>query len=148
MNEPYENDERFANRDGFSPVPNGPAPYKHSGLGIASFVLSIVSIVSFVVLTIVFVSLMLQSIDPSQLADANGTPLLTEEELVERMQPYLGYMVLYPFLLLLVIVGLILGIVALARPGTKKIFAILGTVFNGLPLLFFVLLMLIGLAAF
>ncbi len=146
MNEPFEKDEQFANRGPFSPAPGHVAPLKHSGLGIASFVLSIVGFLSFIVLTIVIVSLLFQAIDITQIVDEYGNRLMSDEEIVDKIQPYIGYMILYPLLILLSIVGLILGIVALTRPGYKKVFAILGTVFNGLPLLFLALLLLAGLA--
>ncbi|MFB9279096.1 hypothetical protein [Cohnella cellulosilytica] len=147
MNEPFEKDEQFANRPPFSPVEgHSYQPLKHSGLGIASFVLSLVGIVSFVILTIVIMSLMFQAIDITQFIDENGNQLMTEQEILDKFQPYIGYLVLYPLLILVILVGLILGIVALARPGYKKVFAILGTVFNGLPLLFVALLFLVALA--
>jgi len=150
MDEPYRKDEHFANREPFPPYYEPPAappaPPKHGGLGIASFVLSLVGIVSFVVLTIVLIGFFLGSVDYANVVDDNGNLLLTEEQLLDKMRPLLGYLVFYPLLLLLVAVGLILGIVGLTRPGTKKVFAVLGTVFSGLPLLFIVLLFLVGLA--
>ncbi len=147
MNDPFEKNEQFANRGAFSPIDgHNERPIKHSGLGIASFVLSIVGIVSFVVLTIVITTLLFQAIDLTQFMDENGNRLMTDEEIVNKIQPYVGYLVLYPLLIFVILVGLILGIVALARPGYKKVFAILGTVFNGLPLLFVALLFLVALA--
>ncbi|OXS55616.1 hypothetical protein B1A99_23140 [Cohnella sp. CIP 111063] len=147
MNEPFEKDEQFANRGALSQIDGQPPqPLKHSGLGIASFVLSLVGIVSFVILTIALISLFFQTIDITQIVDDNGNRLMSDEEIVDKIQPYVGYLVFYPLLILVILVGLILGIVALARPGYKKVFAILGTVFNGLPLLFIALLFLIGLA--
>ncbi|MFC4305126.1 hypothetical protein [Cohnella boryungensis] len=148
MNDPHEKNEQFAKPYGFTPVqhPNN-EPLKHSGLGIASFVLALVSIASFVILSIVFVGLLTDAVDFTQIVDANGNRLMTDEELVEKIQPHIGFLAFYPFLLLMVLVGLILGIVGLARPGRKKVFAILGTVFNGLPLLFVLLLLVVGLGA-
>lgn len=150
MNEQHENDEQFANpnQKTFTPIydPAG-GPMKHSGLGIASFVLSMVSIVSFIVLTIVIVALFTQAIDFTAVVDADGNRLMTDEELIEKIQPYIGYLILYPLLLVLVLIGLILGIVALAKPGYKKVFAVLGTILNGLPLLLVVLMMIIGFVA-
>jgi len=145
MNGPYEKDEQFANREAFSTYQE-PAPPKHDGLGIASFVLSLAGIVSFVVVTIVVFVRFAQAIDFTQIVDANGNQLMTDEEIYEKVEPLVGYLTLYPLVLLIVLVGLILGIVSLTRPRTKKIFGILGTVFNGLPVLFVAMIFLFGLA--
>ncbi|TVX97367.1 hypothetical protein [Cohnella terricola] len=148
MNEHYEKGEQFVNQQAFRPIPDTDGGrLKHSGLGIASFVLSLVAIMSFIVLTIVIISLFTNAIDFTQVVDENGNRLMSDNEIVDKIQPFIGYLILYPLLLGVVLIGLILGIVGLARPGTKKVFAILGTVFNGLPLLFVTLLMIIGLAA-
>ncbi|MFC4600491.1 hypothetical protein [Cohnella hongkongensis] len=146
MNEPFEKDEQFAKPGAFSPVHDPSAPMKHSGLGIASFVLSLVGIVSFVLLTIVIITLVFQAVDITQVVDEHGNRLMTDQEIADKIQPYIGFLIFYPLLILVILVGLILGIVALARPGYKKVFAILGTVFNGLPLLFIALLFLVALA--
>jgi len=148
MNENFEKGEQSVNRQAFRPIPDGDGGQtKHSGPGIASFVLSLVGLVSFIALTIVIISLFTNAIDFTQVVDENGNRLMSDEEIVDKIQPFVGYLVLYPLLLGVVLIGLILGIVGLARPGTKKVFAILGTIFNGLPLLFVALLMVIGLAA-
>jgi len=147
MNDPFEKNEQIENRNAFSPIDGEDyQPPKHSGMGIASFVLSLVGIVSFVILTIAIASLFVEAIDVNQIVDDYGNRLMSDEEIADKIQPFIGYLILYPLLLLVVLVGLILGIIALTRPGTKKVFAVLGTVFNGLPLLFTVLLFLIGLA--
>ncbi|QJD87795.1 hypothetical protein [Cohnella herbarum] len=147
MNEHNEKDEHFANPNAFTPIHDAPTgPLKHSGLGIASFVLSIFSIFSFIILTIVIVSLFMNAIDFTAIQDANGNRLMTDEEIVDKVTPFIGYLILYPLLLIGVLIGLILGIVALAKPGRKKVFAILGTILNGLPLLMLVFLMIVGIA--
>lgn len=148
MNEHNEKNEQFVNPSAFSPIhdPAG-SPIKHSGLGIASFVLSMISIVSFVILTIVIFSLITSAIDFTAIVDENNNRLMTDEEIIDKIGPYVGYLVLYPLLLIIVLIGLILGLVALAKPGYKKVFAVLGTIFNGLPLLFIVILMIIGFAS-
>ncbi|WP_239615109.1 hypothetical protein [Cohnella mopanensis] len=147
MNEHHDNHEQFVNQKIFSSNDDQmpPAPLKHSGLGIASFVLSMVGIASFIILTVVLTALITNAIDFSAIVDADGNQLMTQEELTDKFQPFIGYMVLYPLMLVLMFIGLIIGIIALAKPGYKKIFAILGTVFNGLPLLAIVLLIIIGL---
>ncbi len=148
MNEHNENNERVEIQRPFTPVLDSEgAPAKHSGLGIASFIMSIVSIVSFVILTIVIVTMITNVIDFTAIVDANGNRLMTDEELLDKITPLIGYLILYPLILVIVLIGLILGIVALARKGYKKVFAIIGTVLNGLSLLLVFLLMVIGIAA-
>jgi hypothetical protein len=124
-----------------------PYKLKHSGLGIASFVLSLVSIVSFVILTVVIVILISKAIDFTAIVDQNGNRTMTDQEIIDKVQPLIGYLILYPLILVIVVIGLILGIVALARPGFKKVFAVIGTVLNGLSLFFVFLLLIIGLLA-
>lgn len=127
----------------FSPVD---VPLKHSGLGIASFIMAIVSIVSFVGITIALIVWVGNTIDFSNFLDANNNPTMTKEELLDTITPILGYLILFPFIFVLVIIGLILGIIGLARKGYKKVFAVLGTILNGFALLFVFILILIGMA--
>lgn len=127
---------------GFTPVvePEQIAPPKHSGLGIASFVIFVVMVVGFIGLLVTFISLMSDFLGPDGAVD----PLLIQEEVVNvpmlslvgllMMGTVLGY-----------IVGLILGIVGLVQKNRKKIFAILGTVFNGLAVGLVLFLLLLGL---
>jgi hypothetical protein len=147
MDEQHENHEQFENSRAFIPVYEPVAPLKHSGLGITSFVLSLVSIVSFVVLTVVIGILISNSIDFTAIVDTNRNPKMTDQEIFNKVQPLIGYLILYPLILVIVVIGLILGIVGLARPGFKKVFVVIGTVLNGLPLLFVFLLMVVGLLA-
>jgi hypothetical protein len=145
MNEHHENDEQFPNDKAFTPIePSASGPLKHSGLGIASFVLSLVSIVAFIGVTIGIVVLISNEIDFSTLVDSNGQLTMTEEELIDKLQPLIGYLIMYPLVLVLNVIGLILGIVGLARRGYKKVFPVLGTVFNGLAILSVFLLMVIA----
>jgi hypothetical protein len=132
----------------FAPIQEDPpTAIHHSGLGIASFVIAMFSIVAFIGLSIAVVLAFTNSIDLSSLADANGNPKMTEEELIDKFSPMIGYFVLYPLLFVLTVIGLILGIVGLAQKRRKKLFAILGTVFNALPSFLFLLLILIGIAS-
>jgi hypothetical protein len=147
MDEQHESHEQFENSRAFTPVYEPAAPLKHSGLGITSFVLSLVSIVSFVVLTVVIGILISNSIDFTAIVDTNRNPKMTDQEIFNKVQPLIGYLILYPLILVIVVIGLILGIVGLARPGFKKVFAVIGTVLNGLSLLFVLLLMVVGLLA-
>jgi hypothetical protein len=145
MDEQHESHEQFKNSKAFTPVYEPTAPLKHSGLGITSFVLSLISIVSFVFLTVVIGVLISKTIDFTAIAitDANGNRTITDQEIFNKIQPFIGFFIVYPLILVIVVIGLILGIVALARPGFKKVFAVIGTVLNGLSLLFVFLLMVI-----
>lgn len=132
----------------FTPISSqSDVPLKHSGLGIASFVMALVSIFSFVGITIALIAWVGNTIDFSTFLNAEGKPTMTEEELIDTITPILGYLVLFPLIFVVVLIGLILGIVGLARRGTKKVFAVLGTVLNGFAILIVFVLMMIGLVA-
>ncbi|RED64013.1 hypothetical protein [Cohnella lupini] len=145
MNEQPENNEHFENQKSFSPIlqpDNG--PLRHSGLGIASFVLAIVSIFAFVGVTIGVIVLISNEIDFSTLVDSNNELTMSEEELVEKLKPLLGYLIAYPLILIVNVIGLIFGIVGLVRVGYKKVFSVIGTVMNGLAIFAVIMLMLIA----
>jgi hypothetical protein len=147
MNE-QEEQNRIEPVQSFTPVKDPvDAPLRHSGLGIASFIMSIVSIISYVGLTIAFVIMVSNTIDFSTFVDANGQRTMTDQELMDKIGPLIGYIVLYPLIFVINIIGLILGIIGLVRQGYKKVFAIIGTVLNGLPLVSVFLLMVIGFAS-
>jgi hypothetical protein len=146
MNE-QEEQKPTDNQQSFTPIHHPViTPIQHSGLGIASFIMAIVSIISFIGLTISVVVLVSNTIDLTSLVDANGNRTMTDAELMDKLGPLIAYLILYPLLIVIVVIGLILGIVGLARQGYKKVFAVIGTVLNGLFLLSVFLLMIIGLA--
>jgi hypothetical protein len=128
---------------GFSPVyeHNLPPKLKHSGLGIASFVLFVAMAVLFVVLVI---SLVVQTAD---LVGLEGETL-APEELAARFEDAPELLVLSFLMFGTVIgniIGLILGIIGIVQKERKKVFAILGTILNGLVvamLLFFVVIII------
>lgn len=147
MNE-HEEQAPTNNQHAFTPIHNAVViPSKHSGLGIASFILAIVSIISFIVLTIAVVLLVSNTIDLTTFTDAAGNRTMTDEELMDKLGPLIGYLILYPLLIVIVVIGLILGIVGLARQGYKKVFAVIGTTLNSLCLLSVFLLIIIGFAS-
>ncbi|WP_372661998.1 hypothetical protein [Cohnella sp.] len=140
-----EHEEQMESKHPFTPVFSPvDAPLKHSGLGIASFVMAVVSIISVVGITIAIIVWVSNTIDFTTFLDASGKPTMTEEELISTITPILGYLVLFPLIFVVIAVGLILGIVGLVRQGYKKVFAIIGTVLNGLCLLSVFLMMMIG----
>lgn len=104
---------------------------KHSGLGIASFIVSIVSgILTFL---LVVVAGVIEASTPGGIDEESAGAIV------------LG-LLLFAFLGML-LVGLGLGIAGLFQKERKKIFAILGTVFSSVIFLCTILIMLLGLAA-
>ncbi|MFC5469200.1 hypothetical protein ACFPPD_10760 [Cohnella suwonensis] len=150
MDDPREKNEQFENPPAFSPAFSPAAAEfqrpKHSGLGIASFIMSIASVVAFVGVSIGVLILISDRIDFETLVGPDGELTMTEDELVDKIGPLLGYLLLYPLIMILNLTGLIFGIVGLNRPGTKKVFSVLGTVFNGLAILAFGVFVLLAIA--
>jgi hypothetical protein len=103
---------------------------KHSGLGVASFILSIVGIVGFFVLLIV-AGVLENSIDGGVGAD-------------DAVAIVIG--LLYFLIIGIALVALGFGIAGLCQKNIKKLFAILGVIFAVGLLLFAVLIMIIGVA--
>ncbi len=102
------------------------APLQHPKAGIASFVIACVGTLIFAVAFIIAIAAGALDRYPN------------EDALI-----ILGVVVMVDFLLS--IVGAILGMIALSKKNTKKIFSILGTVFNGLAFLFFLIVFVIAL---
>lgn len=109
---------------------------KHSGPGIASFVVGLVGFLGHLV-TFVLMSLVLN----------NSIELLgssiSREELAIHPAVVLGS---FAFLVCLILnfIGLILGIIGLALKNRRKVFAVIGTILSGLLILFFTVLVLGG----
>ncbi|MBD2866527.1 MULTISPECIES: hypothetical protein [Paenibacillus] len=112
-------------------------PLKHSGLGIASFIISVTMLGAIILSFVVMTSL------AADLITGGGLP---DEQMLLEKSPIL---ILFVFLILgalvLDIVGGVLGIVSLFQKERKKVFGILGTIFCFLPIVGFFLLFLIGL---
>jgi len=105
---------------------------KHSGPGIASFIIAILTIAGFVAS---FIGISIYIVNLFQ----HGT--ITEESLIQT--GILGFVLLFFACIILNVVGVILGIVGLVLKKRKKIFAILGTTLNVL-----ILVVLVGLITF
>lgn len=109
---------------------------KHSGPGIASFVVGLVGLLGHLV-TFVLMSLVLN----------NSIELLgssiSREELAIHPAVVLGSLA-FLVCLILNLIGLILGIIGLALKNRKKVFAVIGTILSGLLILFFTVLVLGG----
>ncbi|MCD6309870.1 MAG: hypothetical protein J7M18_04100 [Candidatus Eremiobacteraeota bacterium] len=108
---------------------SGELPEKHSGLGIASFVISIAVGIIFILSFIIM-----------------GTIVAIEGKIPEPTSPVAiisGLIMMLGFVGLLVGAGL--GIAGLFEKNRKKIFSILGLIFNAGIFLVFIILMIIGL---
>lgn len=101
---------------------------KHSGPGIASFVISLVALVGYIV-SFVFAGAMATSI-LNELGEI--TPDSSQAFL------FLGSAVL--ILSALNVIGVVLGIIGISLRNRRKIFGIIGTIINGIIILVFMLL--------
>ena len=101
-------------------------PLKHSRMGIASFIISLAQ--GFVTLVLIVIAGIMASMGPSVENEA-------------------AFMILGLFFIIGIlghIVGIVLGIAGAAQKSRKKVFAVLGLVFNILALSFVALLIVIG----
>ncbi|GIP47174.1 hypothetical protein D3C76_162080 [compost metagenome] len=123
------------------PVSSYNAPFepayrmKFSGPGIASFVLSLLAVIGYIVSLALITSTVLEIMDQP----AN----VIAEDLLQRTGALLGILL---FLVsgLLDLIALILGIIGLAVKNRRKVFAILGTIFSALSLLMLIMLFVLG----
>ena len=107
---------------------SAPTELKHSGVGIASFVLSLLSGIGLFVLF--GVAGYMESQSPGGMSEDDPTTMLLGVALIAGgMGQFLAF---------------ILGAVGLFQPNRKKIFAILGTIFSLLAILAFGGLMVLG----
>ncbi|CAM4375851.1 DUF4064 domain-containing protein [Saccharibacillus endophyticus] len=107
---------------------------KHSGVGIASFVLSLISIALYVVFVVSAIGVVYSLAEVGSTVDFDVNSA-TEEQL---MSVGLSAIVLIFSVLgaaVLNLVGAILGIVGIVSKTRKRVFAVIGTVLNGLCLL-------------
>ncbi|MBW7477811.1 hypothetical protein K0T92_24170 [Paenibacillus oenotherae] len=144
MSEHDYNRESYPPAPNFNPVPEMDIVKKQSKLGIASFILGLVSIIGFIV-CIVLLSIV--SVDYAAELSNNGT---FDPETAESMVSNPSFIL--PILLMFVFigtsfVGLILGIVGACMKNTRKAFSIIGIVLNALLSLGFILLFFLGLLA-
>lgn len=133
-----------ASYGGFSPVLDQEPPQmrKHSGLGIASFTLFAVMAVAFISLLVAFITQL------ADVMDFNDPEAVDSEEVARQIQdmPQLAVIAFLMFGTCVGnLVGLVLGIIGLVQKERKKVFAILGTVFNGLVIGFLLLMFVFGL---
>jgi hypothetical protein len=120
----------------FIPAPITPSDTKkHSRIGIASFVIGIVSMLIFclAILLAFGYGITIASLNPS-IQSLQSSPTILVLGLVLFLSPILG------------LVGVVLGFVAVFQKNNKKLFAVLGLVFNFLIILVFCVLLVFGLA--
>ncbi|CAM4357067.1 hypothetical protein [Paenibacillus tarimensis] len=134
---PQDNQYRDKHEQHQGMTPVAPAPYdegslKHSGLGIASFIIGIVSSIG--IIAVIF-----------SVAASIGTYLLPDNTLAPGFETDPA-VILSSLSILAVLflsfVGLILGIIGLVIKRRRKVFGIIGVVLNGLLLLGFLFLIM------
>lgn len=107
------------------------APIKHSGVGISSFVISMVAIL-LVIIAYVGMGVIIAN-NPEIVEDLDNPPM----ELI-----LLSLLIL--FAMFLQLIGTALGIGGCFHKSRKKLFSVLGLVFSLIPLCFLGLMMLLG----
>ncbi len=115
---------------------------KHSKIGIASFILAVVSVVGMIGSAI--------GASVAAAGFANDPALLSgvaPDELPPGMGGLLAMIGLMFLFILTALVGAVLGLVGLFQKDRAKLFSILGLVFNGLVVLFVMVILVIGMLA-
>ncbi|WP_055108906.1 hypothetical protein [Paenibacillus ihumii] len=110
------------------------APLKHSGLGIASFVMSIIAVIGYFAAFFMIIAAIGQAVQ---------NPAYIEQSLMEDPAAILGILALFGAAIINLI-ALILGIIGLVIKNRKKVFAIIGTILSALSLLMIVFFYIIG----
>lgn len=137
--EPSDNQNR---QDLLQETPDGDTPpkRKHSGLGIASFIMAIVSVLGLIGCFSAMAVLLGDMItDPAAINPEEALPANIGGLAAASLGLFASVFISF--------VGAILGIIGLFQKDRAKLFAILGTVFNALITGFFVILLAIGAAA-
>ncbi|MFF2888399.1 hypothetical protein [Paenibacillus sp. NPDC057967] len=114
---------------GGPPYGQGPIVKKHSGLGISSFVLALVALLTFILAIILIASSLPEFMN-----------MTSQEELQQRIMDSNGEgfegLVFGSLVIFLAIgiafIGLVLGIIGACMRNRKKVFSIIGIVLNGL----------------
>jgi hypothetical protein len=115
------------------------APARQSGLGIASFVIGLVSIVVMIVGFVAIVAALGDYISPDGTIDPNAIdPMELGASMMVGVLAVLGSLAIS-------FVGLILGIIGIVAKNRRKVFGIIGVVLNALLLVGFLGLFVLGL---
>lgn len=110
------------------PYPENKRDFKHSGPGIASFIIALVTLIGYAI-SFVFVGFHAADV----MTESNNALVDSAETIM-----YLGLAVL--ILAALNVIGAVVGIIGMTLRRRKKVFAIIGTIINGLFLLLFMLM--------
>ena len=117
-------------------------PLPHSSWGIASFSLALLSAIGFSVLIGFCVSIFMSHPDMAEIAEMMNDPefLITIEENHAEIPPPFKMLALAGLGMLACLVvqfiAMVLGLIGLFQPGTRRTFALLGIVLSGAPFLF------------
>ncbi|REE82643.1 hypothetical protein A8990_1177 [Paenibacillus taihuensis] len=147
MNE-HDNEQHYA-PDRYNPAPPafgeapGPMPVKtQSKLGIASFILGLISMIGFIVAIAVITSFIMNHNFPD--INTFGQRIEAHEQDLEEFAPVVLGGLLIILSGIVGLVGLILGIVGVASRNKRKAFSILGIILNGIIPVAFIGLFFIG----
>lgn len=156
------NENQFpSNNPGFSPVqPVGfDQPLKHSGLGITSFVIAIVSVLLIIVGSLMIGSSVSEFTNNEDLLNEMfslteqyqdqtelGNKIMENEEFKGAITSMIAAMVLFVGAVGLAFLGLIFGLIAVFAKNKRKVFGIIGLILNGLVFVGAIGLFIIGLA--
>lgn len=119
---PENQDSPDLNNDNFVP----PEDRKHSKLGVASFILSVVTLIGYILLGAMGNTM----IEPYVMAD--GAILEPTQELLEAMTTLAAIFMVIIFINL---IGLILGLVGAFSKRHKRVFGAVGSIINGVIML-------------
>ena len=119
-------------------------PGKHSKLGIASFLIAVLSIAGMIGSAIAASNAALKlaenpNFDPAAVAAAGALP--------EGMAEVAGYSALVFFFVLTALVGGLLGLAGLFRKDARKLFSVLGLILNAGLVFLVVIIFVIGMLA-
>ncbi|OGX68672.1 MAG: hypothetical protein A2189_00570 [Paenibacillus sp. RIFOXYA1_FULL_44_5] len=114
------------------------APNPHSGFGIASFIIALISLISGIILVVGTI------IVSAGLVKSTGT---IDPQIVQHNPAFILIGLGFFGAILLDLIGGILGIVGLFQKNRKKVFSILGVIISFLPMVGFGLLAVIALIA-
>ena len=130
-----------------APIQEKPEKLKHSGLGIASFILALASGLTFIIGMIMSVmsvmgdnGIISSTMDPNNV-EAIESAMMNSDAMVGIMVA--GFIIMFAGLLSFI--GLVLGIIGLIIKNRKKVFAIIGTIMNAIPVILTIVFTIIGL---
>lgn len=139
MNDQQFNNNPYPPSPGFQPMPEADVEPRQSKLGVASFILGLVSIIGFIasiiILFVTAIDIFGEFPDPAAYDEIESGKFLAGVIL-----PVL----LMFFFIAVSIVGLILGIVGVCTKYTRKAFSIIGIVLNGLLSVGFLIMFIMG----